>query len=68
MSKSGNRLQGWEHLYTQFKSTNQERVLCMMHKETRKLAYFDTKLNRFLTKREAMTYRMDVTGIHVIYN
>lgn len=68
MSKSENKMKDWEHLYTQFKSAGQERVLCMMHKETKKLAYFDTVSNRFLSKQEARVFRLDVTGVHVIYS
>ena len=56
----------WEHLYTQFKNANKDRVLCLMHKKTREFIYFDVKLNRLLSKREAMAYRLDVTGLHVI--
>jgi len=36
----------------------------MMNKETKKFIYFDVKLNRMLSKQEAMIYRPDVTGIH----
>jgi hypothetical protein len=57
----------WEHVYTQFKNPDGDRVLCMMHKETKKFVYFDVKLNRVLTKREALVFRADVTGLHVIY-
>lgn len=39
----------------------------MVHKETKRLVCFDVKLNRVLTKREALAFRADVTGLHVIY-
>ena len=39
----------------------------MMHKETKKLVCFDVKLNRVLTKQEALVFRADVTGLHVLY-
>lgn len=57
----------WEHLYSQFKGTTGDRVMCLMHKQTKKFVYFDIKLNRLLSKEEALIYRPDVTGLHVIY-
>jgi len=60
--------QNWEHLYTQFKNPNGDSVLCMVHKQTKKFAYIDVKLNRVLSKKEALNYRVDVTGVHVIYS
>ena len=57
----------WEHLYTQFKNPEGDKVLCMVHKVTKKLVCFDVKLNRVLTKREALAFRADVTGLHVKY-
>lgn len=56
----------WEHLYTQFKNPQGDEVLCMVHKETKKLVCFDVKLNRVLSKQEALAFRADVTGLHVI--
>jgi hypothetical protein len=38
-----------------------------VHKQTKKLVCFDVKLNRVLTKREALVFRADVTGLHVKY-
>jgi hypothetical protein len=62
------RVEGcWEHLYTQFKNPEGDQVLCMVHKDTKRLVYFDVKLNRVLSKQEAMEFRADVTGLHVIY-
>lgn len=52
----------WEHIYTQFKHLTGEPVVCMMHKETKKFAYFDVQLNRVLSKKEALIYRVDATG------
>jgi len=52
----------WKLLYTQFKNPAGDEVLCLMHKETRKFMYFDVKLNRVLTKQEAMSFRVDGTG------
>jgi glycine cleavage system aminomethyltransferase T len=52
----------WEHLYTQLKGPTGESVVCMMHKETKKFVYFDIQLNRVLTKKEALIYRVDATG------
>lgn len=59
--------EGWEHLYTQFKNPEGDQVLCLVHKKTKRLVYFDMKLNRILSKREALVFRADVTGLHVIY-
>jgi hypothetical protein len=58
----------WEHLYTQFKHSGKEPVLCMVNKRTKKLAYFDVTLNKVLSKKEALIYRADVTGLHVAYS
>jgi len=41
--------------------------MCLMHKQTKKFVYFDMKLNRLLTKEEALIYRPDVTGFHLVY-
>lgn len=60
--------QNWKHLYTQFKDSNGDPVLCMVHKQTKKFAYVDVQLNRVLSKQEALNYRVDVTGLHVIYS
>ena len=57
----------WEHLYTQFKALTGDPVICMMHKRTRKFIYLDIKLNRLLSKQEAVVFRPDVTGIHIIH-
>lgn len=56
----------WEHLYTQFKALTGGQVICMMHKRTKKFIYLDIKLNRLLSKNEAVIFRADVTGIHFI--
>ena len=61
--KEGN----WEHLYTQFKFSTGDPVICMVHKQTKKFVYFDIKSNRLLSKQEAMLFRPDVTGIHLIH-
>lgn len=68
MSNLGKLEQQWEHLYTQFKGSSGDPVLCMMHKQTKKFAYVDVKLNRVLSKQEALNYRVDVTGFHVVYS
>ena len=57
----------WEHLYTQFKHATGDRVICLMHKRTKKFVYYDMKLSRLLTKQEALLYRPDVTGLHCVY-
>jgi hypothetical protein len=57
----------WEHLYTQFKNSAGAQVVCMMHKQTKKFIYFDVQSNRLLSKQEALSYRVDVTGIHKIH-
>jgi hypothetical protein len=56
----------WDHLYTQFKSPTGDPVVCMVHKQTKKFVYFDIKSNRLLSKQEAVIFRADVTGIHLI--
>lgn len=66
MSELKNLRHDWDCLYTQFKSVGKDRVICMVHKNTKEFVYFDVKLNRLLSKQEAMTYRLDVTGLHVI--
>lgn len=67
MDKINGQEGSWEHIYTQFKNQAGDQVMCMMHKETKSFVYFDVKLNRVLTKREALAFRADVTGLHVIY-
>lgn len=67
MSKLAIVERDWEHLYTQFKGATGDRVVCLMHKQTKKFVYFDMQLNRLLTKKEALMYRPDVTGIHLVY-
>ncbi len=67
MAKLNKSHHEWDHLYTQFKNASQDPVLCMVHKKTKKFAYFDVKLNKMLTKQEALNYRADVTGLHVVY-
>ncbi|MGA9666854.1 MAG: hypothetical protein WBQ69_10455 [Gallionella sp.] len=57
----------WEHLYTQYKNATKGRVVCMVHRETKKFAYFDVQLNRFLSKNEALIYRVDVTGKYLAH-
>ncbi len=57
----------WEHLYTQIKNSTGDTVVCMVHKETKKFIYIDVKLNRILSKQEALNYRLDVTGKHIIH-
>jgi hypothetical protein len=56
----------WEHLYTQFKNPTGDPVICMVHKITKKFIYFDIKSKRVLSKQEALIFRPDVTGIHLI--
>ena len=58
--------QNWEHLYTQLRTPTGNTVVCMVHKETKKHVYFDTQLKRFLSKQEALMYRVDVTGQYFI--
>ncbi len=67
MSKPAKTDHEWDHLYTQFKNASRDPVLCMVHKRTKKLAYFDVKLNKMLSKKEALNFRADVTGVHVAY-
>ena len=66
MSKLDIVARDWEHLYAQFKNPKGDLVVCMMHKKTKKFVYFDIKLNRLLSKKEALMYRVDATGIHLI--
>lgn len=58
--------QNWEHFYTQFNIETGGTVVCMVHNQTRKHVYFDVQSQRFLSKQEAMRYRADVTGRHLI--
>lgn len=67
MSKLAIIKRDWEHLYTQFKNSKGDPVVCLMHKRTKKFIYFDIRLKRLLTKQEALMFRPDVTGIHLIY-
>ena len=57
----------WEHLYTQFKNSAGDPVMCMVHKVTKEFLYVDIKSNKLLSKQEAVKYRADVTGIHCIH-
>lgn len=66
MSKLAIVERNWEHLYTQFKNTTGDPVICMVHKRTKKFVYLDIKSNQLLSKQEALMYRADVTGIHLI--
>jgi hypothetical protein len=56
----------WEQLFMQYKNSGGDPVVCMVHKTTRKRLYFDVKLNRFLSKREAANYTIDLTGQFLI--
>lgn len=67
MSKLAMVENDWKHIYTQFKGATEDRVLCLMHKQTKNFVYFDMKLNRLLSKEEALQYRPDVTGLHLVY-
>lgn len=67
MSKLAIVERNWEHLYTQFKNPTGDPVICMVHKGTQKFVYFDIKSNRLLSKQEALMYRADATGIHLIH-
>ena len=67
MSNSAKEEHCWEHLYTQFKNPEGDQVQCMVHTITKKLVYFDVKSNRILSKQEALIFRADVTGIHIIH-
>jgi hypothetical protein len=39
---------------TQFEIPTDRPVVCMVHKQTNELAYFDVKLDRFLSQQEAL--------------
>jgi len=56
----------WEQLFLQYKNETGDTVVCMVGKESRKRLYFDVKLNRFLSKREASRYTIDLTGQFLI--
>lgn len=62
MSKSDKELHEWEQLYTQYKNPEGDSVVCMIHKRTKKSVYFDSKLNRLLSKNEARMFKLDLTG------
>jgi len=64
MSKIDNLNPDWEHLYSQYKNAEGDPVICMVHKRTKKFVYYDVKLNRVLSKQEALLFRVDVTGKH----
>lgn len=42
------------HAKTLFKTQTNPSIVCMEHKQTREHAYFDIKLNRFLSQQEAL--------------
>lgn len=67
MSKLALDGRDWEHVYSQFKDATGGRVMCLMHKDTKKFVYFDVGLNRMLTKQEAARFRLDATGLHVAF-
>jgi predicted transport protein len=56
----------WEQLFMQYKNSTGDSVICMVNKTSRKRLYFDVKLNRFLSKREASKYTIDFTGQFLI--
>ncbi|MEI7841821.1 MAG: hypothetical protein WCI39_02215 [Gallionellaceae bacterium] len=62
MGKSEIVEQNWDQLYTQFKTPTGDPVVCMVHKKTKKCVYFDVKLNRLLSKQEALISTVDITG------
>lgn len=68
MDNSDQSEQNWEYFYTQFKYSNGDPVICMVHRLTKKFIYVDIKSRRILSKPEALDYRVDVTGLHIIYS
>jgi hypothetical protein len=56
----------WEQLFTQFKNTDGDEVVCMVHKRTKQSVYFDAQQNRLLSKNEARKFTIDLTGKHAI--
>lgn len=56
----------WEQLFVQYKNQIGDSVVCMVNKRTKKRIYFDTKLDRILSKREALLYTIDLTGKFLI--
>ena len=56
----------WEQLFLQYKNATGDSVVCMVNKASKKRLYFDVKLNRFLSKREAANYTIDLTGQFLI--
>ena len=62
MSKLDKEPHEWEQLYTQYKNSSGDAVVCMIHKRTKKSVYFDAQLNRLLSKKEARMFKLDLTG------
>jgi hypothetical protein len=56
----------WEQLFTQYKNKLGDEVVCMVHKRTKQSVYYDTKLNRLLSKVEAKLFTIDLTGKYAI--
>ena len=56
----------WEQLFVQYKNQTGDSVVCMVNKQTKKRIYFDIKLDRILSKREALLYTIDLTGKFLI--
>lgn len=57
---------GWEQLFVQYKNQTGDSVVCMINKQTKKRIYFDIKLDRILSKKEALLYTIDLTGKFLI--
>lgn len=62
MSKLGRIKEEWEQLFTQFNNLNGNSVVCMVNKQSKKRIYFDMQQNRVLSKQEAVSYTIDMTG------
>jgi hypothetical protein len=52
----------WEQLFMQYKNQAGDLVACFINKQSKKRVYFDMKLNRVLSKREAFRYTIDLTS------
>lgn len=57
----------WEQLFVQYKNQTGDSVVCMVNKQTKKRIYFDTRLDRILSKKEALFYTIDLTGKFLIH-
>ncbi len=56
-----------EQLYMQYRNAKGETVVCLVNKLTNNRFFYDVKSNRTLSKQEAESYIIDLTGRFLIH-